>query len=757
MQYGRYETERELGRGSMGIVYQAHDPHLDRRVALKILRPDLVTTETFVQRFLKEAKAAARLSHPNIVAVYDADEAQGTIYIAMELLAGEPLDRIMRTRKFSESEIIHFGIQVARVLDYAHENGIVHRDIKPANIILDPKGQIKITDFGVARIEDPSAPQLTMAGEVMGTPAYMSPEQALGKSVDGRTDLYSLGVVLYELSTGVRPFRGETLSAVLMAIVHETPPEPQSINASLSPDLARIIMRCMSKVPEERFQTGEALAKALESMGRGGESSATVVPPAKKSPLRLGLFFLIVSLVLGIGAGLAYHFLSKTGETRVEPAPGAAVAPSPQQTKLSEGAKSESVSGLDEGKRKIDELERTIAAARIKQEETDKRIRELEQAKLKADELEKTIAAARIKQDKADKRAKELEEAKLKADELEKTIAAARAKQEAADKKIKELEQAKLKAEAQQPVKVPRIGYISQYSGAAGPPSGSIKAFLEGLGELGYVEGKNIAIEYRFTEGKNERLPELAAELARQKVNIIVTETGWAAQQAKKVTQTIPIVMEGSADAVSQGLVASLAHPGGNVTGLTALHPATSGKRLQLLAEVVPKLTHVGVLWAGGSSPVADREWEETRAAAQPLNVQLYSVEARSAAELPAAFAKAVRQRVQAILLFNVPSLETSAAAAQVAAVAVQNRLPTMGLSSLFPRQGCLMSYGLRSLELSRRAATYVDRILKGANPADLPVEQPAKSVLVVNLKTAKALGLTIPQSLLSRADEVIQ
>jgi putative ABC transport system substrate-binding protein len=315
-----------------------------------------------------------------------------------------------------------------------------------------------------------------------------------------------------------------------------------------------------------------------------------------------------------------------------------------------------------------------------------------------------------------------------------------------------------LVAEAQQPGKVPTIGYLSQFSGSAGPPSGSLTAFLEGLRELGYVEGKNIAIEYRYTEGKNDRLPEFAAELARLKVDIIVTETGTAALHAKKATQTIPIVMEASGDAVSQGLVASLAHPGGNVTGLTTLSPATSRKRLQLLAEVVPKLTHVGVLWGGGgSSPVSDREWEETRAAAQPLNVQLYSLVAPGPAELPGAFAEAARQHVQAVLLFDVPALGTSAAAAQIAEMAVQNRLPMISLFPIFPQQGGLMFYGVNIPELNRRAATYVDRILKGANPADLPVEQSTKFVLVINLKTAKALDLTIPPSVLSQADRVIE
>jgi len=310
-------------------------------------------------------------------------------------------------------------------------------------------------------------------------------------------------------------------------------------------------------------------------------------------------------------------------------------------------------------------------------------------------------------------------------------------------------------ADAQQPGKVPRIGYLSEWSGSAAPPSPQLTGFQIGLRELGYVDGKNIVIEYRFTEGKRDRLPELAAELARLKVDIIVTETGWAALQAKKATQTIPIVMGVSGDPVSLGLVASLAHPGGNVTGLTNMASLLSGRRLQLLAEAVPKLTHVGVLWSGISSPVADRQWADTRAAAQPLNVQLYSLKARGPEDLPGAYAEAARQHVQAVLMFDVPALGTR----PTAELALQNRLPLMSPYLIFARQGGLMSYGADMFppENFRRAATYVDRILKGAKPADLPVEQPTKFVLWINLKTAKALGLTIPQSVLTQADQVFE
>lgn len=378
MNFGRYEIEKELGRGSMGIVYQAHDPRLDRRVALKVLRSDLVSSEPFVKRFLKEARAAARLAHPDIVTVYDVDEDQGTIYIAMELLPGQPLDQLIRKRMFSEKEIVLFGIRMAHVLDFAHKNGIVHRDIKPSNIILDPDGGIKITDFGVARIEDPSAPQQTVAGEVLGTPAYMSPEQALGHRIDGRTDIFSMGVVLYELCTGVRPFRGDTVSAVLMAILHDAPPEPKTINAAISPEFAGVVMKCMSKEAGGRFQTGKALAEAMERLVR--EDASLRVLSTKRSWRRPAFFFVFL-LALGIGGGLAYRFLFNTGKAVVE---------RPTSTNP------ESAAGMAEANRKIEELERKIAAAQKRREPTEKINGAVQEAKRKAAEPEgKRAPAAR--------------------------------------------------------------------------------------------------------------------------------------------------------------------------------------------------------------------------------------------------------------------------------------------------------------------------------------------------------------------------
>jgi len=311
MNYGRYRIQRQLGSGSVGVVFLAHDPHIDRRVALKVLRPDLVTSEDFVQRFLKEARAIGRLSHPNIVTVYDVGKDHGTIYIAMEFLDGDPLIKLVGHKEFSEKEIVHLGIQVAVALDYAHGNGIVHRDIKPANIILTPEGSVKITDFGIARIEDPSADQQTRAGEILGTPAYMSPEQILGQPVDGRSDIYSCGVLLYEMSTGVRPFRGQNLAAIFRAVTQDIPPEPAKIKPTISRGLSRIIMKCLSKKPDQRFQTCKAVVEALEGCFKAGEAIQVTRAASRRIPKNLVYAIAAILLLAGMGGGLAYHLVSK--------------------------------------------------------------------------------------------------------------------------------------------------------------------------------------------------------------------------------------------------------------------------------------------------------------------------------------------------------------------------------------------------------------------------------------------------------------
>ncbi len=266
MKYGRYKIINELGKGAMGVVYKAHDPRIDREIALKVLRPDRVTSEDFLHRFLKEAKAIGRLSHQNIVTVHDVGQDHDTVYIAMELLEGLPLNELNESQPLSMEAIADVCAQIADALDYAHDRGIIHRDIKPTNIIVASDGKVKLTDFGIARIEDPTATQQTQAGEILGTPSYMSVEQVLGKTIDRRSDLYSLGVILYELCTGNRPFKAANLSGLFMAITQETPPLSVKVNPAIPRQLSELIMKSLSKKPDDRFQTGKEMAAALREI-----------------------------------------------------------------------------------------------------------------------------------------------------------------------------------------------------------------------------------------------------------------------------------------------------------------------------------------------------------------------------------------------------------------------------------------------------------------------------------------------------------
>jgi len=315
---------------------------------------------------------------------------------------------------------------------------------------------------------------------------------------------------------------------------------------------------------------------------------------------------------------------------------------------------------------------------------------------------------------------------------------------------------APLAAETQQAEKVYWLGYLA--SGWPDRPDerGVIDRFRQALRDLGYLEGRNIVIEIRYAEGKLERLPDLAAELVRSKVDLIVTGTGRAALAAKKATQTIPIVMLSSGDAVRQGLAASLAHPGGNVTGLTVISSELSRKRLGLLRELLPKLSHVGGLWCDNGTALAKQQWAETQAAADVLGIRLSSLDAREGREdLSRAFAAAVKQRVQALLGFDCFFLNRNAVL--IAELSLKHRIPGMYPLREYSQAGGLISYSASQVDFPRRGANYVDKILRGAKPVDLPIEQPTKFDLIINLKTAKALGLTIPPSLLQRADEVIQ
>jgi len=309
-----------------------------------------------------------------------------------------------------------------------------------------------------------------------------------------------------------------------------------------------------------------------------------------------------------------------------------------------------------------------------------------------------------------------------------------------------------LAAKAQTPAKVPRIGFLSSRSPAQSGPY--IELFRQGLRELGYVEGQNIVIEYRFAEGRPERLPALAAELVRLKVDVIVTTAPPAPEAAKQATSTIPIVFATAVDPVANGLVASLARPGGNITGLANMSAEVVGKQLQLLKEVAPKVSRVAVLQNPNNHghPVVLREAE---GAARTLGLQLHIVPARTPSEIEAAFAAMRSQRAGGVLVLR--DSVFFAQRTQIAALAAKSRLPAVYGFREDAEAGGLMAYGASLPHMYRRAATYVDKILKGAKPADLPVEQPTKFELVINLKTAKALGLTIPQSLMQRADEVIQ
>jgi putative ABC transport system substrate-binding protein len=307
-------------------------------------------------------------------------------------------------------------------------------------------------------------------------------------------------------------------------------------------------------------------------------------------------------------------------------------------------------------------------------------------------------------------------------------------------------------AEAQQPKKVPRIGYLTAASLAA--IAERTEAFQQGLRELGYVEGKNIVIELRYAEGKLEHLPTLAAELVRLKVDVIVTAGSRATGPAKAATVTIPVVMAQDGDPVANGFIASLAKPGGNITGLAQLAPEISGKRLELLKEIVPKLSRAAV-FGTSTTPGNAQTLREVELAAKAFGVQLQYLEVRDPKDVEIAFRAASKGLADAVLVL--PSFLFIFQRKQLVDLAVKSRLPAIYDRREFVEAGGLMTYGVSLTDLDRRAATYVDKILKGAKPAELPVEQPTKFELVINLKAAKQIGVTIPPNVLARADKVIK
>ena len=307
-------------------------------------------------------------------------------------------------------------------------------------------------------------------------------------------------------------------------------------------------------------------------------------------------------------------------------------------------------------------------------------------------------------------------------------------------------------ARAQQSGKIPRIGFLNALFPTTNPAR--IEAFRQGLRDAGYAEGKNIVLEYRYAERKADRLAALAAELVRLKVDVIVTSASQETRAAKAATNTIPIVMINEPDPVGTGLVASLARPGGNITGLSTLSPQLSGKRLELLKEIIPKLSRVAVL-GNSSNPGNADTLKELELAAQALEVKIQYLDVPNANKIESSFRAAGKERADAVLVLS-NSILTSQRK-QVIRLAIKSRLPVSYPRPEFVESGGLMTYGVSLIENSRRAAAYVDKILKGARPADLPVEQPTKFELIVNLKAAQQIGLAVPPSVLARADRVIR
>jgi putative tryptophan/tyrosine transport system substrate-binding protein len=307
-------------------------------------------------------------------------------------------------------------------------------------------------------------------------------------------------------------------------------------------------------------------------------------------------------------------------------------------------------------------------------------------------------------------------------------------------------------AQAQQPKKVPRIGFLSAVPLSS--MSARVEALRHGLRELGYVEGQNIGIEYRFAEGKPDQVSHNAADLVRLKVDAIVTAGATDTRAAKKATSAIPIVMAFDSDPIGSGFVASLARPGGNITGLSSLAPEITGKQLELLKDIVPRLSRVTVLWTS-IEPGNAQALKETAGAARALGLRLQYIEVQSSDDLDSAFKAATRERSQALVVLRNPILGPHRT--QLLGLVAKSRLPVMFPRRDYVESGGLMSYGASDTDLFRRAATYVDKILKGAKPADLPVEQPTKFEFIINLKVAKQIGLTIPPNVLVRADRVIK
>jgi putative tryptophan/tyrosine transport system substrate-binding protein len=307
-------------------------------------------------------------------------------------------------------------------------------------------------------------------------------------------------------------------------------------------------------------------------------------------------------------------------------------------------------------------------------------------------------------------------------------------------------------ADAQQPKKVPHIGFLLPHSPG---PDARLEAFRQGMRELGYVEGQNLTVAYRWADGRFEKLPDLAADLIRLKVDVIVTVVTQASLAAKKATAAIPIVMVGVSDPVGTGIVTSLARPGANITGTSSMTAEVVGKQLELLKETLPKISRTAALWNPGNPIFQAIQRRETESAAQTLGMQLQILEAQGPDDIDRAFATMAKERTRALLVLGDPVFMSHRK--RIADLAAKGRLPTVSGTSEQVEAGGLMAYGPSFPDMYRRAATYVDKILKGAKPAELPVEQPTKFELVVNLKAAEQIGVSIPPNVLARADRVIK
>jgi serine/threonine-protein kinase len=309
---GRFNLIEEIGEGAMSIVYKAFDPEINRTLAIKLLRGEVAADPEYRYRFLQEAKAAGKLTHPNIVTIFDVGEVEQGPYIAMEFLEGRSLEQMMDSKiAISVREAVVYGIQLAEALDYSHNRGIVHRDVKPGNIISPDDGHtIRITDFGIAHVDSPNKEHRTRMGAVLGTPQYMSPEQVEGFPVDGRSDLFSLGVILYQLITGEKPFVSETLTSLLMKIVQEDPAPIYDKTGEVPPSLKRIVEKLLNKKPEQRFQTGKEVATALRTVVHEIDEKQQHLSESKILPLRIkwtAVMASVVSLAMILGSYLVYN------------------------------------------------------------------------------------------------------------------------------------------------------------------------------------------------------------------------------------------------------------------------------------------------------------------------------------------------------------------------------------------------------------------------------------------------------------------